>query len=194
MQHSSSWKPNSSSDSEDTCLILRKPKIYHCVLESPLLIRIRCHTKPIHTLPSYFFRINFIITLPSTSRPSNKTLNSRTLKNRLILKVNFTWRNSTAEQFHLIWRRRVSRKLNVSGRTLYTLLHLLWELCANYVSTCTPLTPLTSTCPPSARSNKVRVSHYSHETNSNVKSITHLQSRNNSLNNAVFCSLTHLLW
>jgi hypothetical protein len=45
-----------------------KPKVYYHVNSSPPMAPALSQMKPVHTTPSYFSKIHFLVTLPPTSR------------------------------------------------------------------------------------------------------------------------------
>jgi hypothetical protein len=65
MEHSPSWEANSHSYSQEIRRPLWNTKVYYCGHKDPPLIPILSQMKPVHTLPSYFFKIHFNIILLS---------------------------------------------------------------------------------------------------------------------------------
>jgi len=65
---------NSCSVSQEILSLLRNGKVHYRVRKSPPPVPILNQIHPVHTLPSYFSRINFNIILPSTPRSSKWSL------------------------------------------------------------------------------------------------------------------------
>ena len=63
-----SWEANSTSASQEPPHILQNPNFNYCVHNSPPLNPILSNGNPVHNLPFCFFKTNFNIILPSTTR------------------------------------------------------------------------------------------------------------------------------
>jgi len=68
MEERLSWEANSASASRKHPHILQNLNFNYCVHNRPPLNPIPSHSNPVHNLPFYFFKTNFNIILPSTTR------------------------------------------------------------------------------------------------------------------------------
>jgi hypothetical protein len=69
--------------------ILLKPKVHYQVHNSPPLVPIMSENNLVHVLRTYFFKIYFIIILPSTSSSSKLSLPSHFLKKKKLCMLCF---------------------------------------------------------------------------------------------------------
>lgn len=68
MEQRPSWEAKSASASREHPHILQNPNFNYCVHNSPPLNHILSHSNPVQNLSFYFFKTNFNIILPSTTR------------------------------------------------------------------------------------------------------------------------------
>ena len=80
MQQRPSWKVKGSSDSQEIPCISQNPKVHY----HPPLVPVLSHVNPVHTTPSYFFKIHFNVIPPpmtvllyvSRSKPCLQAMNT----------------------------------------------------------------------------------------------------------------------
>jgi hypothetical protein len=74
MELSLSWEATSRLATQELPQNLWYQMVHYLVHNNPRLVPILSHFNPVHTTPSYLYRIHFNIVLPSTSMPSTDTL------------------------------------------------------------------------------------------------------------------------